>query len=121
MSNTIESTELNICPCGLGNNCFNSKVIDFSQCFDCGLTKMTDDELSKMNLPKIYEDFKLGNWIPYFQRTKEYMVYLEGSSKEDAKYVFVKMDENYKPIKDSQITFLKNDFFNLLKLLNNGI
>ena len=62
---------LTICPCGKSNNCYNSQEINFSQCFDCGLTKLpkgTDVE----NYPKLYKDVAIGDWFPYYLNTKEH-------------------------------------------------
>jgi len=110
---------LTICPCGKSNNCFNSKTIDFAQCFDCGLTKMPK-ETDFENMPKLYKDFLIGNWQPYYLLTDFFTVYLDGTSKENAKYIFVKFDVNGKPVQSTRKEFEMKDFFNLLNFLNNA-
>lgn len=108
---------LTICPCGKSNNCYNSKAINFSQCFDCGLTKLPEGTETE-TYPKLYKDFSIGNWFPYYLNTKDFTVFLDGTSKEDAKYVYIEFDENKKPIQSTKKEFERNNFYELLKFLN---
>ena len=110
---------LSICPCGQSNDCFNSKTVDFGQCFTCGLTKSFDN-IEDLNLPNLYKDIAIGNWIPFYYNNGNYEVYLDGTSKEDAKYVYFERDENNQAIVESKKTFDRKDFFSLLNFLNDG-
>ena len=110
---------LTICPCGKGTNCYNSEISDFKQCFDCGLTKIpsgTDVE----NYPKLFKDLSIGDWYPFYINNDNFTVFVDGTCKEDSKYVYVEKSEDGKTKHETRKEFEINDFFNLLKFLNDG-
>lgn len=107
---------LSICPCGKSNDCFNSKTVDFGQCFTCGLTKSFDN-IEDLNLPNLYKDIAIGNWIPFYYNNGNYEVYLDGNNVENSKYIYIEKIDG-KPILSSKKVFDRLDFFSLLNFIN---